>query len=144
MTKNTFTITVIRQYQKGNLLAGMMYLMTPQGTFLWSAISIENNARKIPAGIYPLSIYASPKFKRNVLLFSKVPKRSFIEIHIANKPEELEGCIAPNLRLDLPTLRGVSSSLTFNQLMLLAERILKDKNNELICNVIEIPLITLF
>lgn len=45
-------------------------------------------------GVYPLSVYKSPKFNRDVLLLN-VPGHSFIEIHPADFAHELKGCFAP-------------------------------------------------
>jgi hypothetical protein len=47
-----------------------------------------------PTGIYEIELYPSPHFKRLVPLLKRVPGRSSIEIHIANEPEQLRGCIA--------------------------------------------------
>lgn len=47
----------------------------------------------IPAGIYPIGFYASPHNRRIVPIVKEVPDRSMIEIHIANKPADLLGCI---------------------------------------------------
>lgn len=138
MSKNVFNITVIRQYEKDKLLSGLMYLTNPQGVFMWSAISIENKLKAIPVGTYPLSIYASPKFKTDVLLFENVPKRSFIEIHIANSPHELEGCIAPNVRIDLPSRKGINSKVPFDALMLLCRQIAKETSNSITCTITDI------
>lgn len=47
----------------------------------------------IPMGRYEMVLYKSPKRGYDVPLLKDVPGRDFIEIHIANKPEDLEGCI---------------------------------------------------
>ena len=52
----------------------------------------------IPPGRYELGIHDSPKFKRLLPILKDVPGRSYILIHPANKPEELEGCIAVGTR----------------------------------------------
>lgn len=48
----------------------------------------------IPLGKYDLSITQSSRFKRPLPLISRVPDRSGIRIHAANKFTELQGCIA--------------------------------------------------
>lgn len=48
----------------------------------------------IPPGSYHVRLRWSPKHERNVYGLLDVPGRSDIEIHSANLPSELEGCIA--------------------------------------------------
>lgn len=54
--------------------------------------------KSIPAGRYRVTLYKSPHwaadYPEGVPLVNDVPGRSFIEIHPANKVEQLEGCIA--------------------------------------------------
>lgn len=52
------------------------------------------NQSAINEGTYPMSERYSPHFGRNVIGLSDVPGRSDIEIHVANKPSQLLGCIA--------------------------------------------------
>ena len=52
---------------------------------------------RIIEGIYQAAEYDSPANKCRVWLLSGIPGRSFIEIHPANYPSELKGCIAPGL-----------------------------------------------
>lgn len=47
----------------------------------------------IPPGTYEIELYASPHNHRLVPLLRNVAGRDMIEIHIANRPEELLGCI---------------------------------------------------
>jgi len=56
----------------------------------------ENVSRKccIPCGTYPVVLYDSPHNKCTVALLQRVPGRDAIEIHIANEPDEILGCIA--------------------------------------------------
>jgi hypothetical protein len=49
----------------------------------------------IPDGVYEYTSYNSPSKGYEVFLLKKVPKRSFIEIHIANWESDLLGCIGP-------------------------------------------------
>lgn len=48
----------------------------------------------IPEGTYTLSRYDSPKHGPNTWQFDVVPYRTNIQIHVANWPSELLGCIA--------------------------------------------------
>ena len=51
--------------------------------------------RRIPAGLYSVVWYRSPKFNRvvPVLYNEQVPKDRYIEIHAGNYPKHTEGCI---------------------------------------------------
>lgn len=47
----------------------------------------------IPAGEYPVHIYHSAKFGRDMMHVDNVKGRSGIEIHSGNKADDTEGCI---------------------------------------------------
>src|SRR6185437_9859916 len=47
----------------------------------------------IPAGTYIAERYYSPKHKCTVFRLLDVPNRDLVELHIANLPEDLLGCI---------------------------------------------------
>ena len=49
----------------------------------------------IPEGWYIAKRYNSPANKRIVWQLEDVPNRTNIQLHIANWPSELKGCIAP-------------------------------------------------
>ncbi len=50
----------------------------------------------IPAGIYGLVFYQSPKFNRNVILLTGTPEAfGAIEIHPGNTPKDTHGCLIP-------------------------------------------------
>jgi hypothetical protein len=51
------------------------------------------NQSAINEGTYPVEERYSPHFGRNVLGLCNVPGRTDIEIHVANKPSQLQGCI---------------------------------------------------
>ena len=53
----------------------------------------------VPIGTYPLALEYSPRFKRELWELKKVPGRSESKLHPANLASELDGCIAPGLRL---------------------------------------------
>jgi len=59
----------------------------------------RRNVSNIPAGTYPLRLTYSPKFKRRVWLVDEVPGRSGIRIHPANYWDDINGCIAPGMKL---------------------------------------------
>lgn len=58
--------------------------------------SLENADDIIPAGIYPVSLTWSPKFKKLLPLIENVPEREGIRIHKGTIPEHSEGCILTN------------------------------------------------
>jgi hypothetical protein len=51
----------------------------------------------IPPGRYPVTIYPSPHFGREMPLLQNVPGRSEIEIHFGNYPTDSRGCILVGL-----------------------------------------------
>lgn len=71
----------------------------------------------IPKGTYNVTRFNSPS-KGDVFLLHDVPNRSMIEIHPANVPTELLGCIAPGL--EFGEINGkpavLSSKLAFKML----------------------------
>jgi len=77
---------------------------------------LENATLLIPSGEYKFRLYPSPKLKgRLVPLLEDVPGRDLIEIHVANEPHELLGCIAPGMTR---TETGVwNSAMAFDLLM---------------------------
>ena len=58
----------------------------------FSEVSLENKELCIDAGIYKVLFRDSPEFGRKVP-WIQVDGRTFIEIHPANKPCQLKGCI---------------------------------------------------
>lgn len=55
------------------------------------------NESCFPPGEYELVFEYSNKFGENLWEFKNVPGRSECKFHVANKVEELEGCVAPGL-----------------------------------------------
>ena len=60
--------------------------------------TLENADYIIPDGTYPVSVTYSPKFKKNLPLIDKVPKRSGIRIHTGTRPEHSQGCVLVNAK----------------------------------------------
>lgn len=56
----------------------------------------EGDPVRIQAGTYELAPFKSPH-NGDVLILKNVPNRTYIEVHSANYPFELKGCIAPGL-----------------------------------------------
>lgn len=77
----------------------------------------EKNVSCVPAGIYDLSPYSSSKYHDSFSLtchslgvgMTSDYQRTYILIHPANYPDEIQGCIAPGLHLHSRTW-GVSDS----------------------------------
>ena len=85
---------------------GYLYVTDDKGMPVFASIALErgdrdnqHNISRIPAGTYPLRLTYSPKFGRKMWLVDEVPNRSGIRIHPANYWNNLQGCIAPGLRL---------------------------------------------
>jgi hypothetical protein len=58
----------------------------------------ESDYHRIPAGVYDITLYPSPHFGRLIPLLMNVPGRSNIEIHWANYPGDLKGCIGVGMQ----------------------------------------------
>lgn len=78
--------------------------------------SMERTAVAIPEGAYPAVIELSPHFGFNTPHLT-VPNRTYIEIHPANWPSQLEGCIAVGTTIDGDALDA--SKAAFDRLMAL-------------------------
>lgn len=78
-------------------------------------VTIENAAKRVQEGRYPLSLYYSMKNHRMVPLIDQVPGRSYCEFHPANFWRELDGCVAPGLERDGDAI--VHSVAAFETLM---------------------------
>jgi len=65
--------------------------MTLNGKYL--AWTLENAHLAIPAGTYEVELYPSPKFGRLMPRLKDVPGCPYCEVHWANMPSELEGCL---------------------------------------------------
>ena len=55
--------------------------------------TLENNARKIPTGFYPLHLTMSPRFEEILPLIDRVIGRSGIRIHPGNLAQQSQGCV---------------------------------------------------
>ena len=83
---------LMRQKPEGNAVRGKLYkVIRDKELFLCN--TLENSEFIIPAGIYPLVVTESPKFKRLMPLVCQVPGRSGIRIHRGSRPEHSTGCI---------------------------------------------------
>ena len=107
----TITITLNRQKTQGKAVPGTITFPYRNGTE--TAKTLENADFLIPAGIYPLDLTWSPKFKKLLPLVQDVPDREGIRIHMGTKPEHSTGCILVDFRT-LMMLKAVLETNTKN------------------------------
>jgi len=101
------SVKLKRQWADKNQSTGILLIIDNNtGQPVFGSMCIERgerhnqrNVSNIPEGIYPLRFTWSPKFKRFVWLIDEVPNRSGIRIHPANFWTQLNGCVAPGIRL---------------------------------------------
>jgi hypothetical protein len=70
-----------------------------------------NESEAILPGRYELTLTWSPAFRQIMLLVLNVPGRDGIRIHIANKPSELLGCLAPGNGVGTDTVTDSTNAL---------------------------------
>ena len=80
----------------------------------WICFTMERKSVAIPTGIYLTHKELSPHFGFATPHLS-VPDRTYIEIHPANYPSQLEGCIAVGTEIDHDNLDN--SRLAFDKMM---------------------------
>ncbi len=100
------TVKLVRHWTNDKESIGTLMVKDSNGMPVFASMALErgdrNNQRmisNIPAGIYPLRYTYSPKFRRKMWLVDDVPNRSGIRIHPANYWNQLNGCLAPGLKL---------------------------------------------
>lgn len=93
---------------------GLLMVVEPTlGTRLFTCFTVErpwlnneNNVSCVPAGTYPLVFEMSEKFHRLLWELKAVPGRKEAKIHVANFPEDLEGCIGLGDSLAFSVTKG--------------------------------------
>lgn len=80
--------------ERHNLMHGELFVDDKHECFTLERHPSDPEHPAIKAGTYPVTVYYSPRLKRNVLLLHDVPGREWIEIHNANFVSEVKGCIA--------------------------------------------------
>lgn len=98
--KTYLTLVRVVQNLQENAIIGHLYI---NGKFFCT--TLENLQKRIPKGVYSLSLTYSPKFKRNLPLISAVPHRSGIRIHSGNRSSDSQGCVLVGIRDDYYTLK---------------------------------------
>jgi hypothetical protein len=72
----------------------------------------------IPEGEYDCALTYSPRFKKLMWEVLDVPgDRTGIRIHSANRPSQLEGCIAPGMVIDLDANQIKKSQEAYQKLL---------------------------
>ena len=84
-------LTLKRQKPDPNhdVVFGELYI---NGVF--ECYTLEQYSHLIDTGTYPITVYFSPHRQFEVLLLHQVPGHTYIEIHPANYPYQLKGCLA--------------------------------------------------
>jgi hypothetical protein len=89
-------LLVHRYHQDDKAVLGNLFLDR-----VWECHVLEDPKDLVPEGNYKLTVYLSPKFRRQVLLLHGVPGRSYIEIHAGNTVDDTEGCVLVGQQLKL-------------------------------------------
>ena len=91
-------LSLIRDFKNGIAVIGRLAVDGQPECF-----TLENALVQIPAGTYKVELTFSPHFHCLMPLID-VPGREGIRIHIANNPDQLEGCIAVGQSHNLDSL----------------------------------------
>lgn len=71
----------------------------------------------IPARVYDVRVMPSPKHPLGTPHIINVPGRSAVEMHVANKPSELKGCVAVGQVASVASNEVLASGAAFDHLM---------------------------
>lgn len=101
------TITLKRNKHQGKAVYGILVIPAKTGYVRADRIipTLENAEYLIPAGIYPLDLTWSPRFKKLMPLIGNVPEREGIRIHMGAKPEHSEGCVLVPDQLSMESIK---------------------------------------
>jgi len=119
------SVTLKRFYNDEKVTIGYFKVKGIDHLFYTCELPWKNNKKNIsciPSGTYKVEKFTSPKHGLCYLI-KDVPDRGMIEIHVANAPSQLEGCIAVGLSskqvyIDKKYQKGVSESrLALNELL---------------------------
>jgi hypothetical protein len=112
-SSNATVLVVTRDLATADGLFGRV-TVRPDPTVI--CYSMENRGKAIPCGSYEAHFEYSPHFGMPTPHIA-VPSRTYIEIHPANHPAQLEGCVAVGSTIDNDALD--SSREAFDKLMVL-------------------------
>jgi len=123
-------VKLIRHWSDKNQTTGTLLILKNEQP-IFGCLCIERgdrnnqkNVSRVMAGTYPLVFEWSPKFKQKLWELKGVPNRSECKIHPSNFWDQLNGCIAPGIRLkdidrdgyyDVTSSRSTTNS--FNKLL---------------------------
>ena len=95
-----------RLWENRNQSTGVLSVIDEKGQPIFASLCIEGGGRNnkqsgsnVPSGIYPLVLEYSPKFNMDLYELKDVPNRAECKIHASNYWHQLNGCIAPGLKL---------------------------------------------
>ena len=88
-------ITLYRYGHSKDTIYGNINIHTQEGNVI-TLQTVENKDKAIKKGTYNINHSYSPKFDTNLWTLT-VPNRTGIRIHIANRGNQLSGCIALGL-----------------------------------------------
>jgi hypothetical protein len=107
---DTFSMKLTRVVSTSSITLGVLFV---EGSIFYTVERPWLNNKPfvscIPDGVYPLREHNSPSFGRKLWMVDEVPNRTYILIHVANRPHQLEGCIGIGSNI-LPELEGVGGS----------------------------------
>jgi hypothetical protein len=100
------TVKILRLWNDGNQTTGTLIVYNDKGQPIFGSLCIERgdrnnqkNISRVPSGKYRLVYEWSPRFKQNLWELKGVPNRSECKIHPSNFWDQLNGCIAPGVKL---------------------------------------------
>lgn len=85
-------LKLVRISSNDKAIYGILIVMENE-VMIFSCKTIENKAKTFPDGVYPIKWEHSPRFSRNLWELYDINGRGDIKIHVANKYDQLEGCI---------------------------------------------------
>jgi hypothetical protein len=95
-----------RLWEDKNQSTGVLFVIDETGQPIFASLCIERGDRNnqqsvsnVPPGIYPLVLERSPRFNIDLYELKDVPNRSECKIHASNYWNQLNGCIAPGVKL---------------------------------------------
>lgn len=99
-------IKLQRLWSDYNQSTGVLMVVNENNQPIFASLCVERgnrnnkkNVSNVPSGIYPIKKEWSPRFVSDLWELKEVPNRSECKIHSSNFWHQLNGCIAPGLKL---------------------------------------------
>jgi len=105
-------ITLERKQKFDDRMIGAFY--DQNGKFTYYTLELDE-AHAIPTGRYKLEFHWSHKRQAMSIFVMDVPGRDAIEIHIANYPSDIHGCIGLGKSFDAPDKTLIQSELAVSE-----------------------------